>query len=96
MKDKLEDKIIKVLEENVNPILEQHFGAAELTSLDDGIVYVKMTGACSSCPSAQSTVEDIVKAEILDKVPEIEDVRLDTSVSEELLDMAKKILNKEI
>lgn len=92
----MENKINKVLKENVNPILEQHFGAAELSSFEDDVVYVRMTGACSSCPSAQSTVEDIVKGEILDKIPEVKDVRLDTTVSEDLIDMAKKILNKEI
>lgn len=92
----MKDKIEKVLKENVNPILEQHYGASELSAYEDGVVYVRMTGACGSCPSAQGTVEDIVKAEIMDKLPEIKDVRLDTSVSDDLLDMAKKILNKEV
>lgn len=92
----MEEKIKKVLEENVNPILEQHFGASEFAGFEDGVVYIRMTGACGTCPSAQSTVEDIVKAEIMAKLPEIKDVRLDTTVSEDLLDMARKILNKEI
>ena len=92
----MKNKVEKVLIENVNPILENHYGASEISAIEDGVVYVKMMGACGSCPSAQGTVEDIVKAEIMDKVPEVKDVRLDTSVSEDLLDMAKKILNKEV
>lgn len=96
MKDNMEDKIKKVIEEEVNPILEKHFGASELTAFEDDVVYVKLSGACGTCPSAQSTVEDVIKAEIMAKIPEVKDVRLDTSVSEDLIDMAKKILNKEI
>ncbi len=92
----MEDKVKKILEENVNPILEKHFGASEFADYDDGVVYIRMTGACGTCPSAQGTVEDIVKAEIMAKLPEVKDVRLDTSVSEDLLDMARKILNKEV
>lgn len=89
----MNEKIEKVLAENVNPILGKHFGSSELSAYDDGVVYVKLTGACGSCPSAQSTVEDIIKAEIMDRLPEIKDVVLDNSVSEDLLDMARKILN---
>ena len=90
----MEEKIKKVLSGNVNPILERHFGSSEISSFEDDIVYIKMMGSCGSCPSAQSTLEEIVKAELMDKIPEIKDVRLDTSVSEDLLDMARKILNK--
>lgn len=91
----MENKINKVLKENVNPVLEKHFGASEFSSYEDGVVYVRMTGACGSCPSAQSTVEDIVKGEIMDKIPEVKDVMLDNSVSEDLLDMARKILSSD-
>ncbi|MDR1068763.1 MAG: NifU family protein [Clostridiales Family XIII bacterium] len=88
----MEDRIKAVLDEKVNPILEDHFGAAELSSYEDGIAYIRMTGACGTCPSAQFTLEDVVRAEIKAALPEVEDVRLDTSVSEDLIAMAKKIL----
>lgn len=92
----LQGKVIQVLKDKVNPLLEGHFGSAELSSIEDGTVYVRLCGACASCPSAQYTVEDIVKAEIISALPEIKDVVLDTRVSEDLLDMARKILNKQI
>jgi Fe-S cluster biogenesis protein NfuA len=60
------------------------------------VVKVKLTGACASCPSAQYTIEDIVKAIVMDEIPEVKDVILDTSVSEDLIDMAKKILRGEM
>jgi Fe-S cluster biogenesis protein NfuA len=92
----LEEKIRQILSEKVDPVLASHFGGAELTAYEDGVVYVKLTGACGTCPSAQFTVEDVIRAEIVSALPEVKDVVLDTAVSEDLIDFAKKILNKEI
>ena len=92
----MEEKIKKVLKEKVDPLLASHFGGVELTAFENNVVYVKLTGSCSTCPSAQYTIEDVVKGIVLEEFPEIEDVVLDTSVSPDLLDMARKILNKEI
>ncbi|MBQ9930925.1 MAG: NifU family protein [Firmicutes bacterium] len=91
----MEEKIKKVLEEKVNPLLASHYGGARLTALENGVVYVKLTGACSACPSAQYTIEDVVKATLMEEIPEVKDVHLDTSVGDDLLEMARKILNKE-
>jgi Fe-S cluster biogenesis protein NfuA len=92
----MEERIEKVLTEKVNPVLAAHYGAAELSAYENGVAYVRLTGACGTCPSAQFTIEDVVRAEIVAAVPEVEDVVLDTSVSQDLIDMAKKILNKEM
>jgi Fe-S cluster biogenesis protein NfuA len=90
-----EAEIKQILNERVNPVLAEHYGAAELTGYEDGVVYVKLTGACSACPSAQFTIEDVVRAEVMAALSDIEDVVLDTSVSDEILDFARRILNKE-
>lgn len=92
----MKEQIEKVLAEKVNPLLASHYGGAVLTGLENGVVYVKLTGACSACPSAQYTIEDVVKAVLMEEISEVKDVVLDTSVSEDLLDMARKILNKEV
>lgn len=92
----MEDKIKKVLEEKVDPVLAAHYGGAILTHFEDGVAYVKLTGSCAGCPSAQQTIEDIVKQIVMENLDGIKDVVLDTSVSEDLLEMARKILNKEI
>lgn len=93
----MEERINKVLKEKVDPVLAQHYGGAFMTGLsEDNVVKVKLTGACASCPSAQYTIEDTVKAIVMDEIPEIKDVILDTSVSEDLIDMAKKILRGEV
>lgn len=89
----MEEEIRKVLREQVDPVLAEHFGGSMLTKYENGIAYVKLTGACSQCPSAQETLETIVKDFVMGGVPEVQDVQLDTSVSEDLLDMARKILS---
>ena len=96
-KKKLEAEIQKILEEKVNPTLAAHFGGAILTELDDeGTAWIKMTGACASCGSAQETIENIVAAKLKESCPYVTSVSLDDSVSEDLLEMARKILNKQL
>ena len=91
----MEEQIKKVLKEKVDPVLAAHYGGAVLTGYDDGVARVKLTGSCASCPSAQSTIEEVVKGIVMENVQGVKDVVLDTSVSEDLLDMARMILRKE-
>ena len=91
----MEERIRKVLKEKVAPVLAAHYGGAILTDYRDGVAMVRLTGSCASCPSAQSTIEEVVKAIVTENIPEIKDVVLDDSISEDLLDMARKILHKE-
>ncbi len=91
----MEEKIKKVLVEKVDPLLASHFGGVILTAFENGVAYVRLTGSCSTCPSAQYTIEDVVKNVVLEELPEVKDVVLDTSVSEELMDMARKLLKKD-
>ena len=89
-------KIQKILDETVNTQLAAHNGSASLSDFADGVAWVRFHGACANCMSASETFEDVVKETILQAVPEVKDVRLDDTVSEELLDMARKLLNHEL
>lgn len=93
---RVEDRIRTVLKEKVDPLLASHYGGILLVGYENGVAKVRLTGGCAGCPSAQYTVEDVVKTTLMDEIPEVEDVVLDTSVSEDLLDMARKILRKEV
>lgn len=92
----MEQEIRQILRDKVDPVLASHFGGAELTAYEEGVVYIRLTGACGTCPSAQYTVEDVIKTEIMSALPEVKDVVLDTAVSDDLIDFAKKILNKKL
>ncbi|MDR0851258.1 MAG: NifU family protein, partial [Clostridiales Family XIII bacterium] len=61
----MEDQIRSIIKENVNPVLSAHFGAAELSSYEEGIAYVRLTGACGGCPSAQDTMDAVIRSEIM-------------------------------
>jgi len=90
-----EEKIEKTLDEYVRPKLKEHYGNIVVTRIEGNVVYVKLTGRCASCASAQYTVEDTVKKILMQHFPEIRDVTIDT-FNKELFQFAKRILNHEI
>ena len=90
----MSEQIQKILEEHVNPVLSEHFGGAQLVGFEDNVARIRMTGACASCPGAQMTIQNVVKEIIMQHCDDVSDVILDTSVSDELYEEAKKMLNK--
>jgi Fe-S cluster biogenesis protein NfuA len=76
--------------------LAEHYGDVKILSYEEGVLKIRMQGQCSNCPSAKVTVEGIIEKEVKEHVPEAERVELIEGVSDELLDFAKKILNKEL
>ncbi|MCY6371920.1 NifU family protein [Clostridium ganghwense] len=88
------EKVEKVLEAKVRPVLAKHYGNIELIKVEDGIVKVKLLGQCSGCPSAKYTIEEIVETSLKEEIPEVKKVVLIHETSEELIDMARKILKK--
>ena len=90
------NKIEHVLEQFVRPKLALHYGDVKVINFEDGVLSVKMQGQCSNCPSAKFTIDEIIEKEIKEHVPEVIRVELMEGVSDELLDLAKKILNKEL
>lgn len=88
------NKIEHVLEQYVRPKLAEHYGNVKVLNFHDGILEIKLEGQCSNCPSAKFTVEDTIEGELREYVPEVKKVVLIEGVSEELINLAKKILNK--
>lgn len=83
-----------VLDRDIRPILAGHHGNVVLQGIEDNKVYIRLTGMCSGCPSATITTEEIVAERLKDVYPEIEDVILDNSVSDDLIAQAKAILSQ--
>ena len=67
----IEEKVKKVLQENVDPILSEHYGGSVLTKIEDDVAYVRLTGSCATCPAAQDTIKDVVRTAILGNVPDL-------------------------
>ncbi len=89
----MENKINEILSKEINPLLNEHLGSAELVEIRENIVYIKMLGACGGCPASQDTLENIIETKITKQLPDIKGVRLYQGVSDELINFAKDILN---
>jgi Fe-S cluster biogenesis protein NfuA len=49
-------------------------GSIELVGVDDGIVKVKLQGACAGCPMSQYTLVNFVEATLRERIPEVKGV----------------------
>jgi Fe-S cluster biogenesis protein NfuA len=89
------DWIEEVLDARVRPYLRSHGGAVQVEGLDDaGVLGVRLMGACVGCPAADISMHTVVREELLDAVPGLADVVLVGSVSDDLLDQARWLLNR--
>jgi len=67
----MEDKIKKALE-SIRPFLQADNGDLQLVEVsDDGIVKVKLTGACGICPLSVITLRAGIERALLREVPGI-------------------------
>ncbi|NCQ18920.1 MAG: hypothetical protein COZ80_06945 [Ignavibacteria bacterium CG_4_8_14_3_um_filter_37_9] len=67
----MEERIKKALD-NVRPYLQADGGDVELVNVSkDGIVQVKLLGACSACPMSQMTLRAGVERALIREVPGI-------------------------
>jgi len=71
----LKEKVTAALED-VRPALEAHGGNVTLIDVtDDGIVQVKLEGACKGCPMSQMTLAMGIGRVLRQEVPEVTDLR---------------------
>ena len=69
MKEKIEKALAKV-----RAGLQQDGGDIELVAIEDGVVKVRLMGACAGCPMSQMTLANFVDRELKKAVPEIKRV----------------------
>lgn len=67
---------IKTILNKIRPYLQQDGGDVEFIEFKEGIVYVKMLGACIGCSSIDITVKDGIEAMLLEEVPGVIGVEL--------------------
>lgn len=60
---------IKNIINRIRPYLQNDGGDCEFINFVDGIVYVRMLGACIGCGSIDSTLKDTIEALLLEEVP---------------------------
>lgn len=67
-------QILTVLEQ-VRPYLNQDGGDVEFVSFEDGIVAVRLHGACGTCPSSLMTLRMGIENALREVVPGVQEVR---------------------
>jgi Fe-S cluster biogenesis protein NfuA len=58
----------------IRPSLQADGGDVELVDVTDGIVKVKLTGACRGCPMSQMTLKMGIEKMIKQQIPDIKEV----------------------
>ncbi len=64
------EKIKKVLD-RLRPYLQNDGGDIIFDRYENGVVYVKLTGACSNCPLVDNTLESGIEEAIINEIPEV-------------------------
>ena len=66
----MENRDNKIIEgiEKIRPFLQNDGGDIEFVKFENGIVYVKMHGACMDCINLDSTISDGIEMILMDEV----------------------------
>jgi Fe-S cluster biogenesis protein NfuA len=77
--DEVSKQIKVLLAERVLPAVAMDGGHIEFVRFDDGIVYLRLEGACSGCPSSSVTLKMGIENMLKHYVPEVQSVEQDRS-----------------
>ena len=69
----VEHQVRDALEE-LRPALQMDGGDVELVAVSDGVVTVRLLGACGGCPMATMTLVGFVEERLKQRVPEVRQV----------------------
>lgn len=67
--------IKELLDSRVRPMVAMDGGDISFHSYKDGVVYLKMKGACAGCPSSTATLKHGIENMLRHFIPEIEEVQ---------------------
>ncbi len=73
-KEKNQEEVVTKVKEVINklrPYLQNDGGDVQFKRFENGVVYVKLIGACSNCPMATMTLQDGIENALINEVPEV-------------------------
>lgn len=76
-----EEKIKNIIDK-IRPYLNNDGGDVEFVKFEDGIVYVRLLGACEGCAAQDSTLKDGIEELLLEEVEGVLEVRNINSIEE--------------
>lgn len=66
----------QIINQDIRPFIEADGGMIELVGVEDGMVFVKLAGACAGCPGAAMTLKGGVERILQTKLEGVKEVRL--------------------
>lgn len=66
----IENKIIEIIDK-IRPFLLSDGGNIEFIKFEDGIVYIKLLGACSHCSMIDVTLKEGIESMLVNEIPEV-------------------------
>ena len=69
----MKEQVERVLDE-IRPALQADGGGVDLVDVADGVVSLKLTGACSGCPMSTMTLKMGIEKVLKEKIPEVKEV----------------------
>jgi Fe-S cluster biogenesis protein NfuA len=69
----MKEQVQQVLEK-IRPSLQADGGDVELVDVADGVVKVRLQGACAGCPMSQMTLKNGIERILKQEVPEVKSV----------------------
>jgi Fe-S cluster biogenesis protein NfuA len=69
----MNENVEKVLQE-IRPSLQADGGDVELVGVKDGVVSLRLTGACGCCPMSTMTLKMGIERVLKSKFPEVKEV----------------------
>ncbi len=70
----MEERIKNLIEKEINPNLRADGGSAEFVEFKDGILKIRLHGACATCPYSAMTLSGVVETALKSSIPEIKKV----------------------
>lgn len=64
-------RVIQVLDQQVNPAIAEHGGHAELVAVEDDVAYLRLGGGCQGCGMATVTLGQGIEVAIVETISEI-------------------------
>ena len=69
----MQEKVEAVLDK-IRPSLIADGGNVELVEVNDGVVKLKLTGACAGCPLSTMTLKNGIERLLKQEIPEVKEV----------------------
>jgi Fe-S cluster biogenesis protein NfuA len=69
----MKEKVQAVMNK-IRPMLQADGGDVELIDVENGIVKVRLTGACKGCPMSQMTLKNGIERLLKKEIPEVKAV----------------------